>query len=90
MNELQAALCAAFEAMEQERQMNTLQREGVYIGKVKAGIGTKLLYQYESIYVEVVYAVHRTHIVSVNCFTDTTILDRYLSASDFDMHQPDW
>lgn len=90
MNELQAALCAAFEAMGQESQMNTLQREGVYIGKIKAGTGTRLLYQYDSIYVEVIYAVHRTHIASVNCFSDTAILDRYLSSSDFDIHGPDY
>lgn len=75
--------------MEQEKQMNTLQQEGVYIGKLKSGIGTRLLYQYDSIYVEVIYAVHRTKVLEVNCFTDTTVLDSYLSASDFDIHQPD-
>jgi hypothetical protein len=90
MNEMQSALCSAFEAMERSRQMDQLQNEGVYIGKVKAGEGTKLLYQYETIYVEVVYTVHRTHIKEVHCFSDTTILDRYLSSTEFDTHGPDW
>ena len=84
MNQLQAAVCAAFEALEQNEQMDLLHKEGVYIGKIKSGTGTILLYQYQTVYVEVVYAVHRTHIISVHCFTDTVVLDRYLSSSDFD------
>ena len=87
MNEQQSALCLAFEALERDSQMNALQKEGVFIGKLKAGKGVKLLYQYQSIYVEVVYAVYRSHITAVHCFSDTGILDRYLSSSDFDTHE---
>ncbi|HEV7332269.1 MAG TPA: hypothetical protein VGN63_14625 [Flavisolibacter sp.] len=86
MNEQQTALCLAFEALERDRQMDALQREGVYIGKLKSGEEVKLLYQYQSIYVEVIYAVYRTHITAVHCFTDTRILDLYLSSTDFDTH----
>lgn len=89
MNQLQADLCAAFEAMERDSQMDLLQKEGIYIGKLKSSDGTKLLYQYQSIYVEVIYIVHRVHILEVRCFTDTAILDRYFSSSDFDTHGPD-
>lgn len=84
MNELQAAVCAAFEALEQNDQMDLLHQEGVYIGKIKSGSGTILLYQYHTVYVEVVYSVHRLHVAEIRCFTDTAVLDRYLSSSDFD------
>ncbi|HEY1021394.1 MAG TPA: hypothetical protein VGE06_03740 [Flavisolibacter sp.] len=87
MNEQQTALCLAFDALERERQMDALQKEGVYIGKLKAAKSVKLLYQYQSIYVEVIYTVYRTHITSVHCFTDTAILDQYFSSSDFDTHE---
>jgi hypothetical protein len=84
MNEKQAALCVAFDAMERERQMEVLQKDGIYIGKLKAGMGTTLLYQYQTIYVEVVYSAHRLHVTEVHCYTDTTVLDRYFSSLDFD------
>jgi hypothetical protein len=84
MNEKRAALCVAFDAMERERQMDVLQREGVYIGKLTVGTGTKLLYQYQTIYVEVVYSAHRLHVTEVHCYTDTIILDHYSSSLDFD------
>ena len=84
MNKLQAAACAGFLALERPEQMDRLQSEGVYIGKLKSGEGTTLLYQYESIYVEVVYSVHRTHVDAVHCFADTVVLDRYFSSPAFD------
>jgi hypothetical protein len=84
MNEQQSALCLAFEALERDNQMDALQKDGVYIGKVRAGKGVKLLYQYQSIYVEVIYTIYRSHVTAVHCFTDTGILDLYLSSSDFD------
>lgn len=88
MNKKLVALCMAFDAMEREKQMDVLQKEGVYIGKVKVGTGTKLLYQYQTIYVEVVYSVHRLHVTEVHCYTDTVVLDRYLSSMDFDTAEP--
>jgi hypothetical protein len=87
MDQQQAAFCLAFEALESDRQMDALQKEGVYIGKLKAAKSVKLLYQYQSIYVEVIYAVYRTHITAVHCFTDTVILDQYFSSTDFDTHE---
>ena len=85
----QAALCLAFEAMERDEQMDALQRDGVYIGKRKVGKGTSLLYQYQSIYVQITYSVHRLHIDGVHCFTDTGILDEYHTNDDFSTHDPD-
>jgi hypothetical protein len=84
MSEKQTALCVAFDAMEREKQMDVLQKEGVYIGKLTVGTGTKLLYQYQTIYVEVVYSAHRLHVTEVHCHMDTTVLDRYFSSLDFD------
>jgi hypothetical protein len=86
MNQQQTALCVAFEAMEHDKQMDTLQKEGVYVGKLKEGTGTRLLYQYQTVYVEVIYLVHRLQVAEVHCFTDTGVLDRYLSSPDFDKH----
>lgn len=80
MTELQAALCAEFEALDQARQMDVLQNDGVYIGKLKSD-GHRLLYQYGTIYVEVVYTVHRREIQQIHCHTDTSVLDDYFSAN---------
>lgn len=88
MNQQQSALCLAFEAMEREEQMDALQREGVYIGKRKEARGTSLLYQYGSIYVRVVYRVHRLQVAAVHCFTDTAILDDYFAADEFSPDEP--
>lgn len=84
MNELQIAQCVAFEALSREKQMSVLQKDGVYIGKLKEGEGTRLLYQYQAIYVEVEYEVHRKHIKGVRCFADTAILDQYILSEGFD------
>ena len=84
MSELQIAQCLAFDALSREEQMDVLQKEGVYIGKLKEGEGTRLLYQYQSIYVEVCYEVYRKHIREVHCFVDTAILDRYIMSEGFD------
>ncbi len=88
MNQQQSALCLAFEAMEREEQMDALQREGVYIGKRKEESGTSLLYQYGSIYVRIVYLVHRLLVAEVNCFTDTAVLDDYFAADEFTPDKP--
>lgn len=77
MNSIQTARCEAFLAMNQEEQMNNLQRDGVYIGKKENGRATSLLYQYQTIYVEVHYAVHRSKVDRVICHADTAILDQY-------------
>lgn len=84
MNELQIAQCSAFEALTREEQMSVLQKDGVYVGKLKDGEGTRLLYQYQAIYVEVKYEVHRKHIREVSCFSDTAILDQYILSEGFD------
>lgn len=80
MNKIQAVICAEFEMLERGIQMELLQREGIYIGKQALHSGTMLLYQYKTIYVEIQYSLHRSHIENVNCFTDTGILDKYLSS----------
>jgi hypothetical protein len=84
MNQLQEVQCVAFEAMSLERQMEALQQDGVYIGKRKLSQGTKLLYQWHSIYIEITYSKHRNEVQNVYCFTNTSILDQYLPASDVD------
>jgi hypothetical protein len=89
MNQLQLAECVEFEAMSRDKQMNALRRHGVYVGKLKNLGGTKLLYQYRSIYVEVVYKVHRHDIEDVQCFADTDILDLYLTYDNFEKNEED-
>lgn len=85
MNNVQAEMCVSFMALPQEQQMQALQKEGVYVGKLAAGDGgTALLYQYHTIYVEVFYSVYRKEVKEVLCFADTTVLDRYLSSNSLD------
>ena len=87
MTELQAAMCAEFETMDREQQMDALQKDGVYIGKLKTD-GHRLLYQYHTVYVEIVYSIHRTDIKEIRCLTDTAILDNYLSSDDGESQFP--
>lgn len=77
MNRLQTELCEAFLLLDEQAQMERLQRDGVYIGKQTNHPGTVLLYQYQSIYIEVWYSHHRLHIKKVICHTDPSILDHY-------------
>ena len=86
MTASQMAMCAAFEAMDREQQLEVLQKEGVYIGKLKTG-GHRLLYQYKTIYVEIIYTVHRGEVQQIHCHTDTTILDAYFSAESEEHNQ---
>lgn len=81
MTELQAALCTQFEAMPRKQQIDLLQKDGVYIGKQKTN-GHCLLYHYQTIYVEVMYAVHRSEIIELRCLTDMAILDVYFSEEE--------
>lgn len=84
MGELQTEQCLAFDALSRDEQMDALQKEGVYIGKLRQGEGTRLLYQYQAIYIEVIYEVHRKYIRDVHCFADTDILDQYIMSDGFD------
>lgn len=84
MNAMQQTMCETFLGWDTRTQMDVLHKEGVYIGKLKEGGVYRMLYQYQAIYVEVVYASYRKIVETVNCFTEPDVLDRYLASENFD------
>lgn len=67
-----------FQDLTESEQVNTLYREGVYVGKRKQGRFKVLLYQLESFYLEVFYSSYRRHIYKIRCSDSTAMLDPYL------------
>jgi len=71
-----------FQLLSAPEQVNVLYEQGVYIGKRKKAHLTRLLYQIDSFYVEVVYRMYRRHIVGMRCSDSTGFLDPYLEQID--------
>jgi hypothetical protein len=67
-----------FESLFRKEQIIILYQDGVYIGKKKAGTLTKMLFQLESFYVELVYTKYRRTIHKMRCSDSTIILEPYL------------
>ena len=74
-----------FERLSENRQVDILYHDGVYIGKQKGFCSTLLLFQLESFYVEIDYLVYRMKIYSIECFASTASLDPYLSQIELSM-----
>jgi hypothetical protein len=71
-----------FQLLPQQKQVEILYRDGVYIGKHKAASSIILLFQLDSFYVEVFYRKYRSHIKLLHCFDSTEHLDPYLEQID--------
>lgn len=67
-----------FELLPWEEQINMLYKHSVYIGKKKGKRFTRLLFQLESFYVEVIYSSYRRVIHEMYYSDSTDILDAYL------------
>ena len=71
-----------FQSLPQEEQITILYQQGVYIGKKKAAGLTKLLFQFESFYVEITYTFYRQAIYKMRYSDSTAILEPYLEQID--------
>jgi len=67
-----------FSLLEIEEQLDLLQYEGVFIGKIRQDSFLKVLYQYDSFYVEITYRKYRYAVERLRCFESTRHLDPYL------------
>ena len=67
-----------FESLALKRQLNLLYHDGVFIGKKTSMLGTAVLYQFESFYVEIHYFEYRRHVQWMHCFESVDLLDPYL------------
>lgn len=73
-----------FLLLPENEQIELLYLQGVYLGKYKSGKVTKLLYQLDYFYIEIVYRKYRSHIHSLHCFESTEPLDPYLDRIDIE------
>lgn len=87
MENAQIDECHAFQSLDTLVQMEYLQKDGVYIGKIRKADRILVLYQYHTIYVEIIYTEYRKLVEQVNCYGETRILDQYLSADSFETEQ---
>jgi hypothetical protein len=67
-----------YSLLEIEEQLDLLQKEGVFIGKIRQDNFHKMLYQYDSFYVEITYRKYRYAVERLRCFESTRQLDPYL------------
>lgn len=67
-----------FELLPLEEQVNMLYKHSVYIGKKKGKQFTRLLFQLESFYVEIIYSSYRRVIDDIYYSDSTDVLDEYL------------
>ena len=72
-----------FERLSENRQVDILYHDGVYIGKQKGFCSTLLLFQLESFYVEIRYSNYRRTIKGIHCSGSTMILEPYLDQIHF-------
>lgn len=68
-----------FKELTEERQLDILQQDGVYVGKRKLGEQTVVLYQLSGFYVEVFYEHYRKKIERIITSDNTDILQPYIS-----------
>ena len=73
-----------FSMLEMEDQLDLLYKEGVFVGKIRKNNVFKVLYQYNSFYVEITYRKYRYSIQNMRCFESTEHLDAYLTKIDID------
>ena len=64
--------------LEEEQQFEILHRDGVYIGKRKAGKQSVVLFQLYGVYVEVFYKQYRRHVDCTVATSDAGILQPYI------------
>jgi len=69
---------SGFELLPCEEQIAIIYQQGIYIGKRKKSEQTRLLFQLESFYVEIIYASYRKAIHKMHYSESTAILDPYL------------
>jgi hypothetical protein len=73
-----------FSLLPQYQQLDLLYQEGVFIGKLREEPGYKVLYQFNSFYVEIIYRKYRKIVERIRCFESTNRLDAYLEDMDIE------
>lgn len=68
-----------FKELSEERQLDILQQDGVYVGKRKLDDQTVVLYQLSGFYVEVFYEHYRKKIQHIITSDSTDILQPYIN-----------
>ena len=68
-----------FNCLDEVRQIEVVWSGGVLIGARQDGVCKILLYQIDSFYVEVYYQYFRGKMTKLKSFTDTDLLDPYLT-----------
>ncbi|MBA2329319.1 MAG: hypothetical protein M3413_07070 [Bacteroidota bacterium] len=71
-----------FQVMDENKKINILYRQGIYIGKRKFLNFCTVLYQLDSFYVELYYKKYRTYIDKIRVFESTELLEPYLDQID--------
>ncbi|MFC0771316.1 hypothetical protein [Terrimonas alba] len=73
-----------FSLLTQCEQLDLLYKEGTFIGKLREESQYKILYQFNSFYVEIIYKKYRRVVSRIRCFESTNRLDAYLHQMDIE------
>jgi hypothetical protein len=71
-----------FRLLSDDKQVEHLYNDGVYIGKRKDEDSSVVLYQLGNFYIEIYYLKYRSLISRLRCFTSTDALNPYLEQID--------
>lgn len=74
-----------FSLLNLDKQIATLYKRGVFVGKQKKGDETIVLYQLDTFYIEIFYTKYRTYISHLRCFDSLEELTPYLSQINIDI-----
>ncbi len=73
-----------FSARTVSEKLELLQAKGVYLSKRKWQNSTAILYQFNQLYVEILYKEYRKTIDDIHCSDNMDILDPYLNGIDIE------
>lgn len=73
-----------FDYMAEIEQADAIQENGVLVGKRQEGFNRILLYQVDGLYAEIFYHVHFNVITGIHTFSDTNLLEPYLTSIRID------
>jgi hypothetical protein len=71
-----------FKTMSRQEQLDLLQAQGLYVGKIAVNGRPTILFQLSDFYVEIIYLKYRTYIQQMHISSDISLLDPYLEQVD--------
>ena len=67
-----------FNELSRQEQLDSIYKDGIFLGKLRTFNQSRVLYFYNSFYAEIIYTRYRREVKIIRCFDGTELLDPYL------------